>query len=100
MAIKFYDFVRVGNRSFWGSGRPRGPRRPLQKVGGEAPHLLEGSPGPPGPPRPQKWQISDPSKIENYLPKYSRVVGPDGPDRSPDPAREVKDIVPLVSLAV
>ena len=36
MSIKFYNFLRVGNLSFWGSGRPREPRRPLQKVG-EAP---------------------------------------------------------------
>ncbi len=32
------NLLRVGNRSFWGSGRPR---RPFQKVGGFAPHLLE-----------------------------------------------------------
>ena len=31
----------------------------VRKVGGEAPHLLQGSPGPPGPPRPQKSTISD-----------------------------------------
>jgi hypothetical protein len=34
-----------------GSGRPRSPVRPLQKVVGFASHLLQGSPGPPGPPR-------------------------------------------------
>ena len=28
---------RIGNRSFLGSGRPRGPLRSFQKVGGEAP---------------------------------------------------------------
>ncbi len=47
------------------------PRRPLQKVGGGAPHPLEGPPGPPGPPRPPKWPISDPKKTEKDLPKYS-----------------------------
>ncbi len=51
---QFLNFIRIGNRSFWGSGRPRGPRRPFQTVGGFAPHLLEGSPGPRGPPRPPK----------------------------------------------
>ena len=67
------NLLRVGNRSFWGSGRLRGHRRPLQKVGGKAPHLLEGSPGPPGPPRPPKWPISDPSHFFNSLPSYSHV---------------------------
>ncbi len=42
------NFSMVRNRSFWGSGRPRGPRRPFQNVGGFAPHLLEWSPGPMG----------------------------------------------------
>ncbi len=49
-----FNVLRIGNWSFWGSGRPRGPGRPFQKVGGEAPHFLEGSPGPPGSPRPPK----------------------------------------------
>ncbi len=35
------------------SGRPRGPGKALQNVGGEAPHIFEGSPGPPGPDRPE-----------------------------------------------
>ena len=43
---------------FWGaflrSGRPRGPRRAFQNVGGDAPHIFEGLPGPPGLARPQK----------------------------------------------
>ncbi len=51
---KVLNFLRIGNRPFWRSVRPRGPRRPLEKVGGEAPHRLEGSPGPPEPPRPPK----------------------------------------------
>ncbi len=58
-----FIFFRIGNRSVWGSGRPRGPGRPFRWVGGFAPHLLEGSPGPPGPPRPSTWPIADPSKI-------------------------------------
>ncbi len=51
---KFYYFLRIGDRPFVGSGWPRGPWRPFRKVGGEAPHLLQGSPGPPVPPRPPK----------------------------------------------
>jgi hypothetical protein len=35
-------------------GRPRGSGKGFQKVGGEAPPLVEGFPGPPGPARPQK----------------------------------------------
>ena len=46
--------LRIGNLSFWGSGRPRGRGRPFQKVGGFAPHFLEWYPGRPGPPRPPK----------------------------------------------
>jgi len=45
------NFLRVGDRSFWGSGRPRGPRWPFRWARGPRPHLFEGSPGPPGPPR-------------------------------------------------
>ncbi len=48
-----------GNVRFSGSGRPRGPRRPFQKVGGEAPQPLKGSPGHPGPARLQKSFISE-----------------------------------------
>ena len=40
----FVNQSRIRDRSFWGSGWPREPRRLLQKVGGEASHLLEGSP--------------------------------------------------------
>ncbi len=52
MAIKICNLLRVGSRSFWGSGRPREPRRLFQKAGGEAPHPFKGPPGPPGPTRP------------------------------------------------
>jgi hypothetical protein len=48
----FVTFITIVNRSFWGSGRPRVPGGPFQKLGGFAPDLLEGSPGPPGPPSP------------------------------------------------
>ena len=33
---------------FLRSGRPRGPGKPFQNVGGFAPHIFEGLPGPPG----------------------------------------------------
>ena len=35
--IKIMIIIRIANRSFWGSGRPRGPGRPFQKVGGRNP---------------------------------------------------------------
>ncbi len=44
--IKIMNIIRIGNRSFWGSGRPRGPGRPFQKVGGETPHRLAAIWGP------------------------------------------------------
>ncbi len=56
------NLLRAGNRSLWGSGRPRGPRRPFQKVGGFAPHILGGFPGPPGPARLQKRTPNKPSQ--------------------------------------
>ncbi len=36
------------------SGKPRGPGKAFQNVGGFAPHLLGGFIGPPGPARPQR----------------------------------------------
>ena len=56
-----------------GSGRPRGPGRPMQKVGGVAPNLLQGSPGLPGPPRPPKSTISGPD--------FGRINNRPFPDR-------------------
>ncbi len=45
--------LRVGHRSFCGSGRPRGPGRPFQKMGElRPPHLLQGLRGPLGRPDP------------------------------------------------
>jgi len=44
MAVKLSNVWRVGNLSFWGSGRPRVPRGPpetLAKGGEFAPHFLE-----------------------------------------------------------
>ncbi len=55
-----FDCLRIGDRLFLGSGRPRGP---FQEVGGFAPHLLEGLPGPRGPPRPPK--MADLRSIKN-----------------------------------
>ncbi len=45
------------------SGRPRGPGKALKKVGGFAPHILEGFPGPPGPARPQKRTPKNPARL-------------------------------------
>ncbi len=36
VAIENFKFTRIGNRSFWGSGRPRVQQKPLQKAGREA----------------------------------------------------------------
>ena len=58
-----FQFFKVGNRSFWGSGRPQGPRIPGQKVGGFAPDLFEGFPGPPGPARPHKCTPKNPARL-------------------------------------
>ncbi len=87
-----FNCSRIGTRSFWGSGRPRGPRRPFQKVGGFAPHLFEGLPGPPGPSRPQKrthkirpecLQVPGPAVFMDacyvYLGCPVQGEGPDGP---------------------
>ncbi len=49
-----YMFVGLtGSRRFWVSGRSRRPQNHCQKVGREAPYLLEVFSRPPGPPRPQ-----------------------------------------------
>ena len=69
-------FGPAGNRRVSGSGQPRQPKKPSKNMGGEAPHLLEWFCGPPGPPRPPKWPISDPEKLETYLPKCNHIDGP------------------------
>ncbi len=48
----------AGNLRFWWSGRPRRPGNPFQKVGREAPHLLELISRPPGLPRSHKSTLS------------------------------------------
>ncbi len=50
----------LGNRRFWGSGRPQGLRKPCQKAGGFAPQLLAGFSEPLGPSRPPKSTSSEP----------------------------------------
>ena len=57
----FFHLFRIGHRSCWGSGRPRTPRIPFQKVGDVAHHLLGGSPGPLVPPRPGLYKRCMPS---------------------------------------
>jgi hypothetical protein len=56
-----FHLFRIGHRSCWGSGRPRTPRIPFQKVGDVAHHLLGGSPGPLVPPRPGLYKRCMPS---------------------------------------
>ena len=50
--------VPAGDRRFLGSGRPRRPPKPFQKVGGFAPPPFRMVLGPPGPARPQTSTIS------------------------------------------
>ncbi len=54
---------------FWGVWTAPGPQKPLQKVGGEDPHLLEWFLWPPGPSRPPTSMISGSRKIgfQDYL---------------------------------
>ena len=52
------NFTRT-RRPFRGSGRPRGPGKPFQKMRGFAPHLLEWFPGP-GRPDPQNGRFPGP----------------------------------------
>ncbi len=66
----------AGNRQWFGSGRPKRPLKPLQKVGGEAPHLLEWFLGPLGPPRPEKSAISDRPKIHVLKTKCNLSILP------------------------
>jgi hypothetical protein len=55
---------------FWGgaclrSGRPRGPGKAFQNVGGFAPHISEGLSGPPGPARlPKRTQTNRPDCLQ------------------------------------
>ncbi len=49
--------LRVGHRYFGGSGRPRGPQRPFQKLGGFAPNLWKGFRSPWGRPDLQNDQF-------------------------------------------
>ncbi len=98
------SFLRIGNRSFWGSGRPRGPNRPFQKVGGFAPHFLQGLPKPGylkavwpdfwvrfwglgrgGPGRPCKmWGASPPTFLDGFQATRGR----------PDPKNRPKKVRP------
>ncbi len=70
---------RIGHRLFWVSGRPRGTRGPFQKVGGEAPHLLEGPPGPLGPsrpPNPQNDRFSILKQSKHFIATQSAATYP------------------------
>jgi hypothetical protein len=45
------------------SGRPLGPGKAFKKVGGFAPHILQGFPGPPGPARLQEGTPKNPARL-------------------------------------
>ncbi len=62
---------RIFGVAFLKSGRPRGPGKAFQNVGGEAPHILEGLPGP-GPARPQKRSPEKPDKTVFRYPDFER----------------------------
>ena len=62
-------------------------RKPLPKVGHEAPHLLEGVSGPPGPPRPQKSTIS--GRPKNHVLK---IVGHPRAEATPMMRRPARDL--------
>jgi hypothetical protein len=62
----------AGDRRCWGSGRPQ---KPFRKVGGEAPHLLEGFVGPAGPPRPQTSTIFGRPQNHALKPKFCSPSG-------------------------
>ncbi len=49
--------------AFLRSGRPRGPGKALQNMGGFAPHMFEDFPGPPGPARPQKRSPTNSARL-------------------------------------
>ncbi len=56
------------------SGRPRGPGKALQNVGGFAPHIFEGFPGPAGPARPQKRTPKNPARLPSGTQTNSQAM--------------------------
>ena len=63
------NFVKVGSRSFSGSGWPRGPRRPFQKGGGLRPPRFakdSGAPEAPPPPPPPSQNESRNCQDDNH----------------------------------
>ncbi len=79
---------------FGGAGRPQGPGKQFQKVGGEAAHLLKGFPGPRGRPDRPNRRFPIPQKPTghclNPTPVGRRTVSEGGISRPPraGPARE------------
>ena len=66
----------IAKRRCLGSGRPRGPQKPSQRVGAEGPHILEWFLGPPGPPRPQISTIFDRPKNHVLINPAETPTGP------------------------
>ena len=59
--------LRVANRSFWGSGRPRVPWWPFRWAGVPRPHYFEKLSGPPGPADPRNNQFPTLKKLRDFL---------------------------------
>ena len=56
------NFLRVGNRSFWGLGGPGGPGDPSERWGAKPPTFLVGLQGPRGHPEPKNARFPAPQK--------------------------------------
>ncbi len=63
------NLLRVGNRSFWWSGRPRGPGDPSKRWGAKPPTFCKGFRGPQGRPGPK----NDRSPILHFLKNFGAI---------------------------
>ncbi len=83
--FQFMVLWSIKIRRCLGSGRPRGPQKPSQKVGAFGPHLVGGFLGPPGPIRPQISTRFD--RPKNHVSKrsvyFTRVVDGEPPGGRP-----------------
>ena len=64
--FEYMVFGPAGDRRFLGSGRPRRPHKPFQRLGGEAPHLLEWFFGAAG--------AAETPKIKDYRPAFKPCI--------------------------
>ena len=74
-SIKLINFLRIGDRPFWGSARPRGPRKPFQKVGRRSPPpsgMVSRTPGAAQTPKMTDFQCLKHSK--NFKPSQSAAT--------------------------